>query len=43
MRFVVGTTALLTLTAGGTTIKCEITWDEGVTVAGSNPTISRNC
>ena len=40
MRFVVGTTAATDLTAGsGATILVEITWDEGVTVAGS-PTLA---
>ena len=40
MRFVVGTTAATDLTAGsGATILVEITWDEGVTVAG-NPTLA---
>ena len=40
MRFVVGTTAATDLTAGsGATIQVEITWDEGVTVAGS-PTLA---
>ena len=40
MRFVVGTTAATDLTAGsGATIQVEITWDEGVTVATSNPTL----
>ena len=40
MRFVVGTTAATDLTAGsGATIHVEITWDEGVTVAG-NPTLA---
>lgn len=40
MRFVVGTTAATDLTAGSSsqTIQVELTWDEGVTVAGS-PTI----
>ena len=40
MRFVVGTTATTDLTAGNAsqTITVELTWDEGVTVAGS-PTI----
>ena len=37
MRFVIGTTATTDFTAGSSaqTISCEITWDEGVTVAGS--------
>jgi hypothetical protein len=37
MRFVVGTTATTDFTAGSSaqTLTCEITWDEGVTVAGS--------
>ena len=40
MRFVVGTAAATDLTAGsGATIHVEITWDEGVTVAGS-PTLA---
>ena len=41
MRFVVGATATTDLTAGSTaqTIQVEITWDEGVTVAGS-PTLA---
>ena len=41
MRFVVGTTAATDLTAGSSaqTIQVEITWDEGVTVAG-NPTLA---
>ena len=41
MRFVKGTTAATDLTAGSSsqTIQVEITWDEGVTVAGS-PTVS---
>ena len=40
MRFVVGTTAATDLTAGsGATLQVEITWDEGVTVATSNPTL----
>ena len=40
MRFVVGTAAATDLTAGsGATIQVEITWDEGVTVAGS-PTLA---
>ena len=40
MRFVIGTAAATDLTAGsGATIQVEITWDEGVTVAGS-PTVS---
>ena len=40
MRFVVGTAATTDLTAGsGATIHVEITWDEGVTVAGS-PTLA---
>ena len=40
MRFVVGTTAATDLTAGsGATIQVEITWDEGITVAGS-PTLA---
>ena len=40
MRFVVGSTATTDLTAGSSaqTITVEITWDEGVTVAGS-PTL----
>jgi len=41
IRFVVGTTATTDLSAGTTsqTITAEITWDEGVTVATSNPTV----
>ena len=41
MRFVIGTTATTDLTAGSSaqTILVEITWDEGVTVAGS-PTLA---
>ena len=41
MRFIIGTSATTDLTAGSSaqTIEVEITWDEGVTVAGS-PTIS---
>lgn len=41
MRFVIGTAAATDLTAGTSsqTITVEITWDEGVTVAGS-PTIA---
>ena len=41
MRFITGTTAATDLTAGTSsqTITVEITWDEGVTVAGS-PTIA---
>ena len=41
MRFVVGTAATTDLTAGSSaqTIQVEITWDEGVTVAG-NPTLA---
>ena len=41
MRFVIGTTATTDLTAGSSaqTIQVEITWDEGVTVAGS-PTLA---
>ena len=41
MRFVKGTTAATDLTAGSSsqTIQVEITWDEGITVAGS-PTVS---
>ena len=41
MRFVVGTAATTDLTAGSSaqTIQVEITWDEGVTVAGS-PTLA---
>jgi len=41
MRFVKGTTAATDLTAGSSsqTIQVEITWDEGVTVAG-NPTVA---
>ena len=41
MRFIVGSTAATDLTAGTSsqTITVEITWDEGVTVAGS-PTIA---
>ena len=41
MRFVVGTAAATDLTAGSSsqTITVEITWDEGVTVAGS-PTLA---
>lgn len=41
MRFIVGSTATTDLTAGTSaqTVTVEITWDEGVTVAGS-PTIA---
>ena len=41
MRFVIGATATTDLTAGSSaqTIQVEITWDEGVTVAGS-PTLA---
>ena len=41
IRFVVGTTATTDLSAGTSsqTITAEITWDEGVTVATSNPTV----
>jgi len=41
MRFVIGTAATTDLTAGSSaqTIQVEITWDEGVTVAG-NPTLA---
>jgi hypothetical protein len=41
MRFVIGTGATTDLTAGSSaqTIQVEITWDEGVTVAGS-PTLA---
>ena len=40
MRFVIGTAAATDLTAGsGATIQVEITWDEGITVAGS-PTLA---
>ena len=41
MRFIVGSTAATDLTAGSSsqTITVEITWDEGVTVAGS-PTVA---
>ena len=41
MRFVIGTAATTDLTAGSSaqTIQVEITWDEGVTVAGS-PTLA---
>jgi|LWDU01.1.fsa_nt_gi hypothetical protein len=41
MRFIVGATATTDLTAGSSaqTIQVEITWDEGVTVAGS-PTLA---
>jgi|TARA_B100001094_G_scaffold124200_1_gene120016 hypothetical protein len=41
MRFVVGSTATTDLTAGSSaqTITVEITWDEGVTIAGS-PTVA---
>ena len=41
MRFVIGTTAATDLTAGSSaqTLLVEITWDEGVTVAGS-PTLA---
>ena len=41
MRFVVGTAATTDLTAGSSaqTITVEITWDEGITVAGS-PTLA---
>jgi len=40
MRFVIGTAATTDLTAGSSaTIQVEITWDEGVTVATSNPTL----
>ena len=41
MRFVIGTAATTDLTAGSSaTIQVEITWDEGVTVATSNPTLA---
>ena len=41
MRFVIGTAAATDLTAGsGATIQVEITWDEAVTVATSNPTVA---
>ena len=40
MRFVVGTTATTDLTVSSSaTLEVEITWDEGVTVATSNPTV----
>jgi len=40
MRFVVGTTATTDLTVSSSaTLEVEITWDEGVTVATSNPTL----
>ena len=40
MRYVIGTSATTDLTAGSSaTIEVEITWDEGVTVATSNPTL----
>ena len=41
MRFIIGSTAATDLTAGSSsqTITVEITWDEGVTVAGS-PTLA---
>jgi len=41
MRFVIGSTATTDLTAGSSaqTITVEITWDEGVTIAGS-PTVA---
>ena len=41
MRFVIGTAAATDFTAGSSsqTLSCEITWDEGVTVAGS-PTVA---
>ena len=41
MRFIIGTSATTDLTAGSSaqTIEVEITWDEGVTVAGS-PTLA---
>ena len=40
MRFIIGSTAATDLTASsGATITVEITWDEGVTVATSNPTL----
>ena len=40
MRFIIGTSATTDLTAGSSaTIEVEITWDEGVTVATSNPTL----
>ena len=41
MRFIIGTSATTDLTAGSSaqTIEVEITWDEGVTVAG-NPTLA---
>ena len=41
MRFVIGTAAATDFTAGSSsqTLTCEITWDEGVTVAGS-PTVA---
>ena len=37
MRFVIGTAATTDFTAGSSaqTLTCEITWDEGITVAGS--------
>jgi len=41
MRFVIGSAATTDLTAGSNaTIQVEITWDEGVTVATSNPTLN---
>ena len=40
MRFIIGTSATTDLTAGSSaTVEVEITWDEGVTVAGS-PTLA---
>ena len=41
MRFIIGTSATTDLTAGSSaqTIEVEITWDEGITVAGS-PTLA---
>ena len=41
MRFVIGTAAATDFTAGSSsqTLSCEITWDEGITVAGS-PTVA---
>ena len=42
MRFVIGSTSTTDFTAGSSaqTLLVEITWDEGVTVATSNPTLA---
>ena len=41
VRFVIGSTATTDLTAGGgASITAEITWDEAVTIAGGNPTMT---